>query len=109
VHLLGIFYYTGAYACAIPGIINTLVRWRHTLFRGREGAMDWDRFASSTREKQVVELLLEGLSHGEIGRRHFISAGTVKTHVLKAYRKSGAANKMELARFLRDGPPPTKG
>jgi DNA-binding CsgD family transcriptional regulator len=56
-------------------------------------------YGLSEREAEVAGLLLEGLSYREIGDRLFISLSTVKTHVERIYRKTGARNKMELARM----------
>ncbi len=55
----------------------------------------------SPRELEVAGLLLEGLTYQEIGERLFISLATVKTHVDRIYKKTGAGNKMELANLLR--------
>lgn len=63
-----------------------------------------DRFATislSPREREVAELLLEGLTYQEIGERLFISLATVKTHVERIYKKTGTGNKMELAKLIR--------
>jgi DNA-binding NarL/FixJ family response regulator len=39
------------------------------------------------REREILELLAEGLTMGQIGRRLSISPRTVETHVAKLYRK----------------------
>jgi DNA-binding NarL/FixJ family response regulator len=41
----------------------------------------------SQRERDVLRLLAEGLSNEEIGKKLFISAETVRTHIRKAMRK----------------------
>ena len=45
------------------------------------------------RERQVLELLAEGLSHEEIGERLGISGETVRTHLLTASVRLGAATR----------------
>jgi len=55
----------------------------------------------SAREAEVARLLVSGLRYRDIGDRLFISLSTVKTHVERIYRKTGARNKMELACALR--------
>jgi DNA-binding CsgD family transcriptional regulator len=54
----------------------------------------------SQRELEVAGLLLSGLRYREIGERLYISLSTVKTHVERIYRKTGARNKIELGRKL---------
>ncbi|MCD0447271.1 response regulator transcription factor [Glycomyces sp. A-F 0318] len=49
------------------------------------------------RERQVVGLVAEGKSNAEIAGDLFISAGTVKTHVANAQRKTGARNRVGIA------------
>jgi len=48
-------------------------------------------------ELQVVRLVADGLSNPEVGRRLFMSRGTVKTHLSHVYAKLGVANRTELA------------
>jgi DNA-binding NarL/FixJ family response regulator len=55
------------------------------------------------RERDVLRLLADGLSNEEIGKRLFISAETVRTHVRKAMAKLDADTRTEaVARALRD-------
>lgn len=49
----------------------------------------------SQRELDVVELMAEGLTNGQIGRRLMITEGTVKSHVKRILRKTGSANRAE--------------
>lgn len=51
----------------------------------------------SERERQVVKLVAEGKSNAEIATDLFISAGTVKTHIANAQRKTGARNRVGIA------------
>ena len=55
------------------------------------------------RERDVLRLLADGLPNEEIGKRLFISAETVRTHVRKAMDKLGADTRTQaVARALRD-------
>ena len=63
----------------------------------------FDDSSLSSREAEVARLLLFGLRYKDIGERLFISLSTVKTHVERIYRKTGARNKIELAQRLRSG------
>jgi DNA-binding NarL/FixJ family response regulator len=55
------------------------------------------------RERDVLRLLADGLSNDEIGKRLFISAETVRTHVRKAMDKLDADTRTQaVARALRE-------
>ncbi|GAA1800723.1 LuxR family transcriptional regulator [Agromyces neolithicus] len=63
-------------------------------------ASDADVLAAAeltARERQVLELLAEGLSNRQIGERLFISAKTASVHVSAILRKLGAATRTEAA------------
>jgi DNA-binding NarL/FixJ family response regulator len=74
--------------------------------RGRP-ATGWDSLTPT--ELEVVRLVVDGLSNPEIGRRLFMSRGTVKAHLSHVYAKLGVANRTELATHtgqrLRPTPP----
>ncbi len=58
----------------------------------------------TVRERQVLELLAEGLSHDEIGGRLGISGETVRTHLQKASERLGAGTRTQaVATALRLG------
>lgn len=49
----------------------------------------------SPREREVLDLLAEGLGVAQISRRLFISDSTTKTHISKLYEKLGAGNRAQ--------------
>jgi len=49
----------------------------------------------SPREREVLELLAEGLGVAAIARKLYISESTAKTHISKIYDKLGAANRAQ--------------
>jgi DNA-binding NarL/FixJ family response regulator len=53
--------------------------------------------ALSTREREVHDLVCEGLSNAEIAQRLFISEATVKVHVKHVYDKLGVRSRTALA------------
>lgn len=59
------------------------------------------RAALSDREREVAELLLQGMPYREIGARLFISAKTVEHHVARIRRRLGAGSRSELLSMLR--------
>ncbi len=54
----------------------------------------------SHREKQVLELVLAGLTNGEIAGRLFLSESTVKSHLASTFRKLGVSSRAEVAQRL---------
>jgi len=51
----------------------------------------------TSRERDIVLALAEGLSNKGVGRRLNISEGTVKVHLHTIYQKSGVKNRTALA------------
>ncbi|KAB8195876.1 response regulator [Nonomuraea phyllanthi] len=47
----------------------------------------------SAREREVLELVAEGLTNAEIGRRLYIGEATVKTYLLRVYGKLGVSDR----------------
>jgi DNA-binding NarL/FixJ family response regulator len=56
----------------------------------------------SYREKQVLELVLAGLTNGEIAGRLYLSESTVKSHLASSFRKLGVSSRVEAARRVLD-------
>jgi DNA-binding CsgD family transcriptional regulator len=54
----------------------------------------------SARQREVLELVAEGLPNAEIARRLFVTESTVKQHLYKAYKTLGVRNRQEAAKFL---------
>jgi DNA-binding NarL/FixJ family response regulator len=52
------------------------------------------------REQQVLDLIAEGLSNGQIADQLYISRKTVSVHVSAVLRKLGAASRTEAARHV---------
>ena len=73
----------------------------------RRPSTGWDSLTPT--ELEVVRLVVDGLNNPEIGRRLFMSRGTVKAHLSHVYAKLGVANRTELATLtgqrLRPTPP----
>ena len=58
------------------------------------------KYALSLRETEVLNLIREGASNGEISARLFISENTVKFHVRNILKKTGCSNRTELLAAL---------
>lgn len=60
-----------------------------------------DRARVTEREREVLALLGDRLTNGEIGERLFISVRTVESHVSSLLRKLGSGTRRDLADFAR--------
>jgi DNA-binding CsgD family transcriptional regulator len=56
----------------------------------------------SGREKQVLGLVVMGLTNAEIGRRLYLAESTVKYHLLSVYAKLGVRSRKEAADLVLD-------
>jgi DNA-binding CsgD family transcriptional regulator len=59
-------------------------------------------YSISEREKQVIELVVAGLSNKEISDKLFISVRTVKDHIYNIYRKTDVKNRVQLSNLFRE-------
>jgi DNA-binding NarL/FixJ family response regulator len=59
-------------------------------------------FVLSQREKEVLQLLSDGLSNAQIGHQLHLSPRTVEKHVSSLLRKTDRSNRAELVRFAID-------
>ena len=55
----------------------------------------------SARQREVLELVVEGLSNAEIAGRLYLSESTIKQHLRAAYKLLGVRNRTEAARAMK--------
>ncbi len=55
----------------------------------------------TSREAEVAEWLVKGLSNKEIGEKMFVSIRTVKAHLTSIFKKTGCRDRLELAMRLK--------
>ncbi len=69
-----------------------------------EAAMDHycDQYHISTREKEIIKLVLKGKSNREIEDALFISMGTVKNHIYSVFQKLGIKNRGQLITLFKN-------
>lgn len=58
--------------------------------------------AFSFREKQVLQLVAQGNTNGEIARRLYLAESTVKSHLSSSFRKLGVSSRREAAAIVLD-------
>ena len=56
----------------------------------------------SARQREILELVVVGLSNAEIAGRLYLSESTIKQHLRGAYKVLGARNRTEAAKTMRD-------
>ena len=57
----------------------------------------------STREREILVLLAQGLSNAEISNQLWITEGTVKTHLYRVFTKLGCDNRVQAAMLAQRG------
>jgi len=55
----------------------------------------------SEREREVVALLLEGLSYAQIAKEPYVTRSTVAFHLSNTYAKTGTTSRHELVQLVR--------
>jgi DNA-binding NarL/FixJ family response regulator len=56
----------------------------------------------SARQREVLELVVEGLSNAQIAGRLYLSESTIKQHLRSVYKVLGVHNRTEAAKTMRD-------
>ncbi len=58
--------------------------------------------ALTARQREILSLVVEGLSNAEIGRRLYLSESTIKQHLRAAYKTLNVSNRTEAAKLIHD-------
>ena len=56
----------------------------------------------SARQREILELVVEGQSNAEIARNLYLSESTIKQHLRAAYKLLEVSNRTEAAKLIRD-------
>jgi DNA-binding NarL/FixJ family response regulator len=57
----------------------------------------------SSRQREILELVTDGLSNAQIAKRLYLTESTVKQHLRSAYKILGVRNRTEAAKLVRNG------
>jgi DNA-binding NarL/FixJ family response regulator len=63
-------------------------------------ASEASKYGLTSREREVIELMLDGLSNEAMAEKLFISRNTLKFHLKKIYQKLGVSNRKEAMQAL---------
>jgi DNA-binding NarL/FixJ family response regulator len=80
-----------------PWLPSALVNAALERETGRRSATERLTHLLTTRERQIILLVAEGLSNKAVGRRLDLSEGTVKIHLHNVYQKLQVNNRTSLA------------
>jgi DNA-binding NarL/FixJ family response regulator len=56
----------------------------------------------SARQREILEMVVEGLSNAEIARRLYLSESTIKQHLGAVYKELGVSNRTQAAKRCRE-------
>ena len=56
----------------------------------------------SARQREILKLLVEGLSNAQIAARLYLSESTIKQHLRAAYKELGVRNRTQAAKTMRE-------
>ncbi|HVR33103.1 MAG TPA: response regulator transcription factor [Acidimicrobiia bacterium] len=88
----------GGHGVVPPAMLGGLLR--HVVHRRRAARADLDRLETLTsRERDVLELVASGLDRAAIAQRLFISTDTVRTHLMRMFRKLDVHSQPEAVAF----------
>lgn len=87
-------------AFIVSGAISVAALWRKieslTLAPGESLESAVEFYNLTSREREILRLILQGAKNKEIGQKLFISGSTVRNHIYNIYQKLGVRNRVEL-------------
>jgi len=86
------------YQESVPDLVQALLKFAPRPERGEHR----EEFGLTTREREVIALIVVGLTNKDIAEKFAISEQTVKHHVTNIFDKLGVLNRLELALFSID-------
>jgi DNA-binding NarL/FixJ family response regulator len=91
----------------VSGIISLVTLWRKikssSLALGENTKDVIETYDLTSREREILHMVLQGASNKDIEKKLFISASTVRNHIYNIYQKLSVKNRLELInRIARD-------
>lgn len=83
-----------------PKLLSRLMQNQNNWRRNKHKASFRSLVGLSEREREVLQLVVEGLGNREIAERLFIAEGTVKTHVKSLFEKLGCKSRTQLVNVV---------
>lgn len=71
-------------------------------YGAEDTGLEGNEYNLTSREKQVLEMIFEGLDNDEISNKLFISPYTMKKHLMNIYKKVGVNSKFELLKKMQN-------
>lgn len=106
-HFLSILMFELVFAASVILFVKEFgSRWQKEASSLDSGQVSGEKlleYGISSREKEVVELIVAGMSNKEIAEKLNISVSTVKDHVHRIFRKTDVNNRILLANMMRKG------
>jgi DNA-binding NarL/FixJ family response regulator len=56
----------------------------------------------TARQREILEMVVEGLSNAQIARRLYLSESTIKQHLGAVYKELGVSNRTQAAKRCRE-------
>lgn len=100
------WWFRGFVLLLLAGVFWAWHRWRIqsvTLRLKSETELQrtFSKYKISSREREILQLVLKGMSNKDIEDKLFISVKTVKAHIYNIYRKLGVQNRLELINAIQ--------
>jgi ligand-binding sensor domain-containing protein/DNA-binding CsgD family transcriptional regulator len=89
-------------AFLVSGVVSAVALWRKirsiSLATGESLESVVGLYALTSREREILRLVLQGADNKDIARKLFISGSTVRNHIYNIYQKLGVRNRIELVK-----------
>jgi DNA-binding NarL/FixJ family response regulator len=93
-------------AIIVSGVVSVATLWKKakssSLAAGESLEGIIEAYELTSREREILRLVLQGASNKDIERKLFISSSTVRNHIYNIYQKLGVRNRLELINRINE-------